>query len=142
MVNCLVLYGKSNTGKTKTLKRLIELIKDNGYTPIKPEEERDADKIVVFDIKGRKVGITSRGDAVDLLADDFAWMGDCDLYVCASHSRGNTVEFLEKKFSRIIWQRRWDVLQDKYGIAFTSLYNDSNEAQAKTLYNLITDILL
>ena len=88
------------------------------------------------------MGITSRGDAADLLADDFAWMGDCDLYVCASHSRGNTVEFLEKKFSRIIWQRRWDVLQDKYGIAFTSLYNDSNEAQAKTLYNLITDILL
>ena len=141
MEKCVVIYGKASVGKTETLKNLIALIKRNGYK-IHKEEDRGDDRVIVAEVRGKKVGITSRGDSMDILADDFEWMGECDLYVCASRTKGQTVEFLKKNFSIILWQNRWNVLKNDYGFSFTSLYKDSQETQGKMLYDLIVNILL
>lgn len=141
MEKCVVIYGKASVGKTETLKNLITLIKRDGYR-IHKEEDRGDDRVLVAEVRGKKVGITSRGDSMDILNDDFEWMGECDLYVCASRTKGQTVEFLKKNFSIILWQNRWSVLKNDYGFSFTSLYKDSQETQGKMLYDLIVNILL
>lgn len=98
-MNILALQGKSGKGKTTTLNLLIDkLIDDNDAETKFCKEISYKDKCVILDYKGKNVGITTRGDAKYCLEDDFNLLGDdCDIYVCAVRTKGETVEFVEEK---------------------------------------------
>ena len=97
-MNILALQGKSGKGKTTTLNLLIEKLKENDAETKFCKEIPYKDKCVILDYKEKKVGITTRGDAKYCLEDDFNLLGDdCDIYVCAVRTKGETVEFVEEK---------------------------------------------
>ena len=94
MAAIIALCGDQNTGKTETLKRLIALIEKKygcsatgvhkNHHGCKRKSSLRKERVVTFKIGSTKIGITTRGDTVGLLEDDFQDMGeDCGVYVCA-----------------------------------------------------------
>lgn len=144
MSSCLVLYGRSNTGKTGTLMKLMDLIKSKGYLVINSTFPIDSfgDRRIITEIKGKRIGITSRGDTRAVLEEDYMWAGECDWFICASRTKGQTEDFINKSFSTILWQKRWQVLDDKLGFSFSALYDESQMNQAKMILELLENILL
>lgn len=96
------LYGGGGTGKTTTLKSLIGLLEKNGQLINGKNNVKDSWGVFeLFNANGKnvKVGITTKGDTVGALEKDFKKMlsYDCDLYVCASHTYGSTVTWLQNR---------------------------------------------
>ena len=103
IVRVIALQGKHDTGKTRTLKRLIEILKSNGF---------ECERLIGKDPEkgewrywgkccGVRIGITTRGDSVKGLKGDFYEkkynFKDRDLVVCAVRSQGKTVEFVKAR---------------------------------------------
>ncbi len=107
----LVLWGKSNSGKTDTLVQLINLLIENDC--IFMEESKhfgtSADKWCIIQFMGKKIAITTRGDDWNCLNADFEEINkykiDIDIYICATHEKGKTVDFVKSKFEKenIYW---------------------------------------
>ena len=116
----IALQGTAAVGKTTTLKRMILTIIENKIfnTNIKDLNmvKRKClsplgDLRCVFDHNGIKIGITTRGDTRGLLEDDFKeLLWDCDIVVCAVHTFGGTVDFInEKGTDGVIVHTKWFV---------------------------------
>ena len=88
----ITLFGKGNTGKTTTINKVIESL--SSYR--RELKEYSTDKLAVIDIEGFIIGITTRGDSDEVLETDFDWLTshNCDLYLCASRSKGKTLSLL------------------------------------------------
>ena len=120
----VALQGRSNSGKTTTLKELIKTIIDQGimeYENVVPKSKviaacssNQGDVQCWFTYRGVKIGITTRGDDARVLEDDFFGkkrnFRDRDIVVCAIRSKGETVSFVEKhSCGRLIVHGRWFV---------------------------------
>ncbi|MBQ9276875.1 MAG: hypothetical protein IJ226_04720, partial [Clostridia bacterium] len=73
------IYGKSNIGKTTVIKDLCERLKAK-YN-CKNYDLHVQDVCCVFDINGKKVGITSYGDNAEVLKAPFSFFEkeNCDI---------------------------------------------------------------
>jgi hypothetical protein len=97
MANFYVLQGKPNTGKTTTitiLRRILEMKYRQPLSPITytPSNNLKDEDIILPNIDGKKVGITTRGDDdVKLKRDitNFITHG-CDIIFCACHPGGKS----------------------------------------------------
>ena len=92
---CIVVLGKSNTGKTTSLKLLIsslskkyEDILHSSYSDIRVTN----DVIEGFLINGYKVGIMTEGDMDLCVKYGLTFFKDYDLVIGASHLYGKTIE--------------------------------------------------
>ena len=106
----LALWGKSNNGKSETILRLIDLFINVGAEIINVKNiRRNAkDKWVVLRYKNNLIGITTRGDTRDLLEEDFKNFKNCHICVCATHTSGATIKFIEENYhhDNIYWLRK------------------------------------
>ena len=99
----IALQGKEKTGKTTTLVLTLALMQINSSVSIletKGNSPKISDTWIVFEHKGKTIGITTRGDTGALIKKDFDAMsqkvGNIDVFVCAVHSSGETVSTAEK----------------------------------------------
>ena len=133
----IALQGTSSRGKTTTLKLLIaEMSKKH---PVDIIDNSTAEQVAIVDIDGKKVGITTRGDSQYCLETDFKRLGDCDLYVCACRSKGETLRFLENesRSGLLLYHGKWyfSVGNGTYTNVSTTMYDSINSAQVNAIYN-------
>ena len=123
LMKIIALQGKSNTGKTTTLKMLIRLFLENNKYNLNPKYVKryvlnkcnsdTGDVKCVFEYNGKRIGITTRGDTEKALARDFKnHFYKCDIIVCAVHTHGKTVEFIKNIDDCAIIHSKWFVLPE------------------------------
>lgn len=91
MKTLFALRGKSNTGKSQTIRTLVEMLSEkhpNGV--IEHNHTTKADMRVALTINGVKIGIESQEDPKESL-DLFVRIG-CDVIICATRTRGVAVD--------------------------------------------------
>lgn len=136
-MDIIAISGISNTGKTHCLQKLIyEMSKDSknkiscinhakAYQQLitngAPVINRNMNKIdfsVVVERNGKRAGITTYGDNKYVLLNVFEKMNiyNCDLIVCACHTKGETIDFLKNlpDKSSIVIHNRWAVSDSRY----------------------------
>lgn len=94
MNKVIALSGKSNIGKTSTLKLFIDMLTDK-YSPSNIEYHIDRQDVrVIYTILSVKVGIETQGDPRSRLPCSLKLFRDegCKIIVCASRSSGATVD--------------------------------------------------
>lgn len=121
----ITLVGKSNSGKTMTLKTLIFQVLRNGgeLNYKKPKSIKDysflskgnanklneeflaiinslligniTDLTAKFDYKGQKVLITTAGDEIEFVKNKYRKNKPCDIFICASHNSDVMINGLE-----------------------------------------------
>ncbi|MBR4100108.1 MAG: hypothetical protein IKK55_03885 [Clostridia bacterium] len=106
----IALRGHSGYGKTTTLNLLIDKLSQNNNVTVLNHIGRD--RVAKVIINGRIIGITTRGDTDAALTEDFKKLGNCDLYICACRTKGNTLKFLQSltKDDILIYNTKWTVL--------------------------------
>ena len=144
MAKLIALWGKENSGKTKTLTLLINKLQNLfGATTIKNGKcSNSLDEWVILQYHNKRIGIITAGDDETMLKKCFDFIdnyGTCDIYVCASRvKRGkkSSVSYLETRFGNndIMWQEKWRISYS--GISnpsVTTLQNRANDTQALDL---------
>ena len=94
MKKVIALKGRTNIGKTSTLKIFIDMLSEK-FPPEKIEHHIDGHDVrVVYTMKGIKVGIETQGDPYSRLPNSLVLFNDlgCKIIVCACRSSGATVE--------------------------------------------------
>ena len=107
----IVLQGQDGTGKTETLKNLIQKlllvsnkVADEGKFTSRMRNKH-WDVWAIFEYEARHIAITTRGDLVGFIDDNFTKMEqiatqkgfEIDVYICATHTVGKTVKYVENK---------------------------------------------
>lgn len=116
------LFGKSNIGKTETIRLVFELIKEK-YPDIKydpnyqPILSNDGDISVIVIVNGIKIGIESQGDPNSRIFVSIPIFINlkCDVILCATRTRGATVQIIEglKNDFQINWIEKKQVDDSK-----------------------------
>ncbi len=156
----LALWGKGSKGKTTTLNLLTGLL-SNDFTqnikpnhPIKIPVDKEKDNCYVVTYNGKKIGITTRGDTKEALEKDFEWLKKqynkegCDLYVCATRSKGATCEYVEKEAATgdIFWIAKASITHEKNRTYVDSQFIiqqqcTANERQAASMKEFIDSLI-
>lgn len=94
----IALKGKDNIGKTTAIKFLIGSFITFGYKVDLIKTTEDGEAYAKVYLKDKVIGITTRGDNAKCLEDDFKELGnECNIYVCASRTKGQTIKYFEDK---------------------------------------------
>lgn len=128
----LALYGTANAGKSTTLRKLFELLKQ-GY----PAAHMDiinpvgVDFTVIIEIDGVLMGIESQGDPgsrISVSIELFKKRG-CVIIVCTTRTRGGTVAIV-------------DALQPEFAITWHhKVAGEDDDEMAQTILKQIRDAL-
>lgn len=138
----IVLWGNGGIGKTTTLNLLIEKLSKigtmiDGKIAKKPTDNTWA----VFDYNGKRVAVITVGDDYAILDKYFKKIKtDCDIYVCASRSKGSSVDYIRNRFANgyIMWQRKWNISEEHGKLnSFSNLIDLLNEKQVEGLIETI-----
>ena len=93
-IKCIVISGKSNSGKTTSILGLInsfrkyKLIKEGTFSDY---NKTTKDRWAIFEINGKKVGLFSQGDSRFGIEHGLRETKDCDFIIGASHLYGDTI---------------------------------------------------
>ncbi len=103
----IAIYGVADVGKSTSIKLAYDLLKSKYKEATVDELFVGADIKVVLTVNGTKIGIESQGDPGGRLKDSlslFVKMG-CHIIICATRSRGQTVQAVEALASayEILW---------------------------------------
>jgi hypothetical protein len=98
MAHIIALQGAGNSGKTSTLLEVFAQLKVK-YPLAKIDEYHQGThdiKVVLHNIKGKVVGIESRGDPGSRLETSLPDLlkKKCDIIFCACRTRGMTVDWI------------------------------------------------
>ena len=102
----ICLVGKYDTGKTKTIKMVYQLLKPGAKSICFENEGRKKDDIVaMLELKGIRVGFVSAGDSVEPdkysngMRNNFAKIRnlDCQILLCACRTSGETRKWVMKE---------------------------------------------
>ena len=99
---CIVVSGKSNVGKTSSLKELIKIFEAKYEKILKCPygyKRETNDVVAVFKIKNFRVGIMTEGDSVACIKRGFDLIGNCDFVIGASHIYGETINVYLERFN-------------------------------------------
>ena len=96
MKKVFALRGKSNVGKSQTIRTVVEMITaKNPNAAIELNHATKTDIRAVLTLKDLKIGIESQGNSKGRLhkesLDFFVRIG-CDVIICATRTRGATVD--------------------------------------------------
>jgi Cdc6-like AAA superfamily ATPase len=118
MKTVIAIYGTANTGKSATLKKVYEILRAKHPNAPITHEIIQHDVRTIIKINGHSIGIESQGDpggriftSISLFARE-----ECDIIVCATRTRGQTVEVVEN-------------LKPKYDIKWIPKLREPNEAK-------------
>jgi predicted kinase len=94
----IALWGISNAGKTTTIRRVYEQLRQEGTIIDFGRRARTEVKGAILEIDGVKIGFASQGDLGKILLKYLEPLVEagCTVIVCATHKRGKTVEAVEK----------------------------------------------
>lgn len=93
-IRCIVISGKSNSGKTTSILSLInvfrkyKLIKEGTFSD---HNKTTKDRWAIFEINGKKVGLFSQGDSRYGIEHGLRETKNCDFIIGASHLYGDTI---------------------------------------------------
>ena len=160
MAKVIVLQGKDNVGKSSTLRELLNTLnmQPQLFTLVAAEDNNllhrlsnKGDVWAIFkNIKTNKIiGITTRGDSAGCIVADFNTMKkqvqckvkdklDCDIYVCAAHLYGKTIDCIVSRFGyqNVYFYGRIEINDSVYN--FDIIRKNLNIRDANMLYkNLI-----
>jgi ribosomal protein S17E len=143
MKSVLALAGKSGVGKSRTIKRVYDLLLEKYHNAIEVHKQKNlrVEVQVIIDINGKRVGIESRGDhesyvkkALNIFAD-----AKCKVILCATKSDGNTL----KAVDAFGIERGYAVTRIyKFGEPIESKQKQSNEKCAMEIMEKIEHLLL
>ena len=143
IIKIIALQWKENSGKTATLKLLIDLMKSK-YSVIEQSNGRGFDCWAKFDVNGKTVAICTAGDLESIIEKSLNKIGKSDLFVCAVHTFGDTVKCLYRHadkqdvylYGRIFYtnsgENLFDVQKEQKAV---------NDYQAKYLFDKIVAII-
>ena len=120
--------ARSNWGKTNTLLKVIELLKEKS-SPIVEETIGGIDKYAVFNLNGKIIVVNSQGDPDSYLEEGLqrAVKEDADIIVCASRTRGSTIDCV------------YEIAKNGYEIIrFSNFYVDNGNLSCVALFPEIT----
>lgn len=131
----IALWEKHDSGKTSTIKFLRDILLKRGAKEEKIVEENDF--ISVFDFQNKKVGVISGGDTKEILNANMNLLPkDCDVVICPSRTKGETVHYLEAlvcKQEDLIWVEKARIKNNgKYSVQKEE--NIINLVQAEVLF--------
>ena len=101
MTTFICLYAPANSGKSRSIRRVDEILQSYGAKVISTLfDEYDFAREYTF--RNKKIGILSLGDP-DSAQDD--WLAkivndDCDIIVCASRTKGATCDIVSSKLKQ------------------------------------------
>lgn len=133
----LSIWNRGSKGKTATLREFgILLLRTYPiHTPIIPVSiPLDRDFRLVVEINGIIIGVESQGDPNTGLRERLLDLCDnynCDIIVCASRTRGETVHAVDNLFHTRDFQTIW-----------TSTYQIANEEQHELVNRLKSEHIL
>lgn len=101
MKRIIVLYGKSNCGKSHTLEFLSSLIHENGGIHISPLITCYGDRLETFRYNEQIISVCPGGDNVDIIKHSFAYAYSqhADILITDSRSRGEGPSYINKEAS-------------------------------------------
>lgn len=151
----LSLWGKGSKGKTTTINLLTKLLSNNfknidaSKYPITIPVNMKKDNLYVLKYKSKKIGITTRGDNKEALAEDFKDLpNDCALYICATRTKGETCKYIEDRTTDgdIFWIAKASLsleTHNKYvaDSFIKGLQKKANENQAEILVAFIDEMI-
>ena len=110
MKNILTIWGKEKQGKSETIKNLVPLFQAH-YPNAKFNWLIEGDDIkLIIEVENKKIGIESQGDPYSRQAEslnDFAKEEKCDLIICASRTRSETVHNIERIADQYDYEITW-----------------------------------
>jgi hypothetical protein len=128
----LALQGNKDSGKSTTIGLLYRMLVNNNCIVIKKRRKYDGedshDFVVILELNGVKIGITTYGDAPSLILNriEILIKAKCVIIICACHSSGGTVE----------------ILQNIRGYSTQPIpKTNNNDADARTLFNRIQQLI-
>lgn len=144
--NIIVLFGTASKGKTQTLNLVINRLCYNLGANIvlgNFSDDIKVDSCVVLDYLGKRIGIVTNGDNNKVLSDEFEKLpNDCDLYICASRTKGSSCEYIRRTKSNIVWIGKWCITTEKCEINnIEFLQRKANDVQALGIIEIIREIL-
>ena len=104
-MNIIALQGIGNSGKSTTLKLVVEQLLGNGGT-FSEEKYKKAfykchDTIVIVNYKGKRIAVNSYGDERKLIEDPYNKLKEkFDMYICAYLWCGGTLGFIDELIER------------------------------------------
>ena len=144
----IALQGKCDAGKSTTLRCLIQEMMAKGFAPLGEEKPGAITRIaagddlwVLFEKNDKKIAVTTRGDTKENIEKDLNEAakhagGAVDVFVCAAHTYGQTVDFIIKKAGYLN-----SYFFGKIGTDDLSLQTALNSRDVKMLLRFIGDAL-
>lgn len=131
-----VLMGISNSGKTSTLKELIDKLLVN-HAICEQKDVIGDDIRIKLKFNDKIIGITTRGDTEYALQKDFEWLGECDIYFFASHIKGKTRNYVYRISNgcQCVEHRKWST-----SIYDAFVWKRINQLQSDELYTEIFEL--
>ena len=147
MKTILSIWHSGNKGKTETLREFAYLLLATypTYRPIFPIPTTipaTGDFRLVIEINGIIIGIESQGDPNTNLQNRLIDLADnfhCEIILCSSRTRGDTVTAVDNLFNTRGFQTIWT---STYQIANTANHNLVNRLKAKHLLDLLQGLSL
>jgi hypothetical protein len=130
MKTVIALSGPPDTGKSATVKKVYELLKAKHPNAPVTHEIVNHDVRAIININGHSIGIESQGDPGSRIFTSISLFAreECEFIVCATRTRGQTVEVIEN-------------LKSQYNIKWIQKLRESNKAQHEQINNaLASDI--
>lgn len=140
----IVLYGRGNTGKSTAIRRFFDkYVKDNSSYTIIKENIEAVDIRIKAVCNGKTVGIISHGDNEYCVQDGLDYVGDCDILICASRSKGAPKDLIKRKSNEIIWIEKETLYADDIIPSGEIQWLQAEQAEnAATRINEILQLLL
>ena len=143
----IVLRGPADSGKTTTIKEVNKKLIALGAEMIQPKyiEESGGDFAAKLRFRGKTIGIVSTGDLRKYQKDFFDSIGnDCDIYVCASRTKGETVKYIEERFPksvRYIHGKHYYKKENPSERLPDAIYDRTNLAEAEIIIENILELI-
>ncbi|UAB68710.1 hypothetical protein INR79_09105 [Vibrio sp. SCSIO 43132] len=140
------LCGTSNAGKTSCLNALIEILtkKAEKTIPIKDADEDEDDRIAIFLINGKYVGVSTQGDVVKQVQDNLnaiesAIESQCNIIFCATRTRGGKCTHVIDRFGeKLTWIECMGIYNHKaYAFDNSAFIKAKTESLANLMFSLV-----
>ncbi len=139
------LRGIGNSGKTTTLKLLIQELINQGAKQLARGAIVDSpgDEAAELEFNGKKIGIITAGDYAEFYDKGLKLFPDyCDILVFACRTRGDTTDWIDSNYAndlRITFEKMAIWSSGQFN-ALQVVRQKANEAQVKELIELIKQL--
>ena len=101
----IALYGRGNIGKSTAIRRFFDkYVATNSLFTINKQQIDTVDiRIRATYKKSTVLGIISNGDNKQCIKEGLTFVGECDVLICASRSKGGAMDLIKETSKDIIW---------------------------------------